>query len=608
MLHAQTYYVDVNLGDDNAVGSFSNPWGNIDTAINRLNTGDTLFIRGGDYTSYGQITFQKNGTSTQPIVISGYQNEYPLVQGFTIGYSSWLEIKKIDFKGPQTLPVGWLDMPNIVIDNPAVNTNDTITWSSPGFRVDSILTKYSSYANFFNYAWNTNPTWESNASYGLNIVDCQNIEIIANKFSLHTYGIRIRNNSKYININQNEFTHCLDAIAGYCDVGSYQYSFGFSSITNNDITQSLRNGIMLNYGANNNLIDNNIVTYSGQNHISTFNLDILSDSAGYNTVSNNFVAYGGYYADFMKFPGPSGISLHSPGPGTKAIGNYIAYQVTNAYRKTNLIDGNGLISDNNPHGSEFINNVCFRPMGNGFSIVKAKNNTFVHNTVIHAGYGDPTSLNNGMAIKIVESGDTNNVIYNNIFTNAERGGIYSQHPTFSSQTAIDYNLYYGISPFAADSFYTGGMYNTIPYEINGLNIKPDITDSLGNISNTSPAILAGNGLYSYPTDKIGTSRNSSQPTIGAYENSYVLGIEDVFEDKKEYRVYPNPATNILIVPPLLSSKTNLNELFKLYSLNGVLVYQKSISTSEVNFIRLDTLNSGTYIYQYGAASGKIIKQ
>ena len=87
---AQTYFVDVQNGDDSWPGSIDQPWQRLDTAIQRLHPGDTLFVRQGDYTGLGPVIFQKNGTPASPIIISGYANEYPVIEGFTIGFSEWL--------------------------------------------------------------------------------------------------------------------------------------------------------------------------------------------------------------------------------------------------------------------------------------------------------------------------------------------------------------------------------------------------------------------------------------------------------------------------------------------------------------------------------------
>lgn len=612
-LIAATFYVDIKVGSDINPGTINNPWKNLDFAINQLNQGDTLFIRSGNYTEFGQIQFQKNGSFSKPVIIAGFEDEYPQVEGFLIAFSGYIEIQNINFVGHQVLPANWLDMPEIVIDNPNVNTNANLEWLAPDYRIDSVLTKYETYSKFFNYEWNDIPTWESNKSIGLAVIESQNITIKNNWFSMHTYGIRLNNESRFISIDSNEFKYCLDAISAFCDAENYLYSFSNSQIINNTITQSFRNGIMLNYGANNNVVENNIVTYSGQNHISTYNLDIQSDSAGFNLIKNNVVAYGGYYGDFMKYPGPSAISLHSPGPGSAAINNYIAYHFSNAKRNVNLVDGNCLISDNNPHGSEFINNICYRPTGNGVSIVNSMNNLIIHNTIIEAGFEDPVSLNNGVSIKIVDQDDNNNIIYNNILANSARASIYAQFGNLNNQTEIANNLYYqpNYEPIAVNGdvfYYSIDQLNSIGIGVDAINSNPLFVDTLGNISTKSPAIAAGGSLYTTQFDYDGAVRNSSKPTIGAWEHGVSTNIGDVDSIINSYRLYPNPIQDILIIESDYKKYTNPSNLFKLYDINGKLLILEKLNKSDLNFIRLPALSSGIYIYEIGNFKGKLIKK
>jgi len=81
ILSATTYYVAPNGDDDTGNGSISNPWGTWKFGMEKLNTGDTLYIRGGVYypTStvyiYGS-TGSKNGTKSDPICVFAYPDDY----------------------------------------------------------------------------------------------------------------------------------------------------------------------------------------------------------------------------------------------------------------------------------------------------------------------------------------------------------------------------------------------------------------------------------------------------------------------------------------------------------------------------------------------------
>lgn len=604
-LNATTYYIDTN-GEDTNDGSEENPFRNPQSAFNILAPGDSVLIKEGDYRAFGQLQISVFANQSNPIVIAGIGSSLPIVQGFTVFQSSHILFDKLRIVGPESLPNGWVDMPTRIVDDPNIIIVPDETFYEPDFRVDKILSKYSTYATFFNYNRNTNSTWESNSSKGFNIINSTHLTIRNCQISLQTYGFRLKQESEFITIEDNEIIYCLDGISGFADGLDYEYSFSNSTIRNNTIRQSFRNGIMLNYGANNNLVDGNDIRYTGQNHIGTFNQDIRSPWAGHNTISHNRVAFGGYYSEFMKFPGPSGISLHSSGPGCLVNANFIAYHVSYSQLGENLIDGNGLISDNNPDGTIFVNNITYRNRGNDLSIVKAQNNIIIHNTFLYSGHNDDSPAN-GMGIKIVEEDDINNVIANNIFFNSGRGGIFSRDSNLEQQLFIDHNVYHfnEQKPVAANSSQT---FNSIPFldfENNGLLEDPLVQDSVGRLSENSPAIGSANSQYSFPTDFLGEERDPSNPSIGAFEYANIVGLNP--ETPRSILIYPNPVETILHVSAL---STELSDI-SIMTLSGKVTRSWTSSYDQASsLLTLDVsgLSSGVYVLRIGTRFSVLIKE
>jgi hypothetical protein len=78
-----TYYVDVNhpqAEDSSDHGSINKPWKTIQYALEQLQAGDTLFVRGGVY--YEKIVRTGNsGTEEAPITVKAYPGEKVIVQG-----------------------------------------------------------------------------------------------------------------------------------------------------------------------------------------------------------------------------------------------------------------------------------------------------------------------------------------------------------------------------------------------------------------------------------------------------------------------------------------------------------------------------------------------
>lgn len=68
----RTLYVAVNGSDTNA-GTFEQPWRTFTNSIARLQAGDVLYVRGGEYAEPFEVT--KSGTRGKPIVISAYPGE-----------------------------------------------------------------------------------------------------------------------------------------------------------------------------------------------------------------------------------------------------------------------------------------------------------------------------------------------------------------------------------------------------------------------------------------------------------------------------------------------------------------------------------------------------
>ena len=105
---ATTYYV-ATTGDDNNQGNKEYPFKTLNKAWSVVTAGDTVFLRGGTYNNSimppNTYFRNKNGTSSDPIVISNYQNEKPILNYNDVVYTSqksgfWIEnVKYLHIKG-----------------------------------------------------------------------------------------------------------------------------------------------------------------------------------------------------------------------------------------------------------------------------------------------------------------------------------------------------------------------------------------------------------------------------------------------------------------------------------------------------------------------------
>jgi parallel beta-helix repeat protein len=240
-----------------------------------------------------------------------------------------------------------------------------------------------------------------------------------------------------------------------------------------------------------------------------------------NIFRNNKLLYGGYYAETMRNPGPSGISVHSGGGGNVVEGNFIAFQMDVTGN-----DGGGIITDYTNHPTIVRNNVLYRNMGHGFVSTHSGKNIVVHNVFAENGY---KSNKHKFGIAMSKKEDVDHIIANNIFYKNKSGGM-TFNGLIDQQKFIDYNLFYQPkTPLVVDKFRESGtrFYDLASYRNatgfgkHSLNKDPLFLDpSNGDfqLHIDSPARDAATPLFSATTDKEGAVRPSgSGPDIGAYE-------------------------------------------------------------------------------------------
>lgn len=84
-------------GNDINPATISQPLFSLASAITRVKVGDTIFVRGGTFIYNSTITISKSGTSTLKYYIIAYENERPILDFSSMGFSS--SNKGISLKG-----------------------------------------------------------------------------------------------------------------------------------------------------------------------------------------------------------------------------------------------------------------------------------------------------------------------------------------------------------------------------------------------------------------------------------------------------------------------------------------------------------------------------
>ncbi len=85
----QSYYVSLN-GSDSGSGTIGNPFRTIEKAVSVVQSGQTIYVRGGIYYLTTTITITKSGTVNSVISLSGYPGEIPVLNfsGQALGSSN----------------------------------------------------------------------------------------------------------------------------------------------------------------------------------------------------------------------------------------------------------------------------------------------------------------------------------------------------------------------------------------------------------------------------------------------------------------------------------------------------------------------------------------
>ncbi len=108
IITAQNIFVAVN-GSDASKGTIDSPMGSISAAVNLLQAGDTIFVRGGIYGLSSTISISKAGTSEKMYYLFAYPGERPVLDFSSMAVSSsnrgiylkknYWYIKGLDIKG-----------------------------------------------------------------------------------------------------------------------------------------------------------------------------------------------------------------------------------------------------------------------------------------------------------------------------------------------------------------------------------------------------------------------------------------------------------------------------------------------------------------------------
>ncbi len=412
------------------------PWLTLTHAAEIVRAGDTILVHGGDYREevtgwgIGVISLQNSGIRFAPIRYVAVPGQQVVINELIVRDRQWIQIDGFTFTGREfVLPENWQDMPAIVVDDPNVVIDPGEDWST---READVRRKYATYMGMLDFLTTDHPS-------GLDVKNCNNIEIRDCTFKLYAFGIQVRGISSEILIERNSFTHCLDAVFTWQPAPAMSNSI----VRENTVRQCFNDGMQIRENSDQVLVQRNDVQYCGTSHIS-----LLSGCTNC-TLRGNSGLYGGFYSETMRNPGSTAINVNGCNTGNIVEQNFAAYQID-----LTTYDGNGFFADlmRDGAGVLFRNNIAYRNMGSGLRTYLSPNCVIVNNTFVANGFNN-ADLYSGAGLRLANEIDVNQTIVNNIFFNNRLAGIRS-FDSMDRQRWIDHNLYFALNgtPFIWDGY------------------------------------------------------------------------------------------------------------------------------------------------------------
>jgi hypothetical protein len=122
------------------------------------------------------------------------------------------------------------------------------------------------------------------------------------------------------------------------------------------------------------------------------------------------------------------------------------------------------------------------------------------------------------------------------------------------------------------------------------NAQAAFSSAGGDSSGTGGSVSFTTGITSFTTHT-GTTGSVAQGVQQPYEISLVTGIEKPDDISLSVTVFPNPATDFLILK--INSSSYFNSWYQLYDVNGNIIESKKI-VSDLTNITVGNLTSATY--------------
>lgn len=508
------YYVAVTGSDQNS-GSADAPWRTLQKAVNSLDPGDTLYVRGGVYSEF--VNVNVSGTETAGIAVRNYPGETPILDG------SGLEVAS----GNQALVY--------------LTGVSNLTWE--GFEIRNLATSSSSY----------DPAGIriKNGGSRIRILNNDIHDIRNTSTSGNAHGIHVLGNTSVpltgLTISGNRVHHLM---TGKSESLTLSGNIDGFEITNNKVFENNNIGIELAgfYGA----CASGCVDQT-RNGVVSGNIVNGIDSSGNPAYGTGIHAAGGIYAD-----GAANIVIERNHVFSNDFGIELASE-KKGKATSRITVQNNFIHDN--YGAGVIMGGADSSNG-GAAGNKIVNNTFVENDALMQGYGEIT----------LQWNTVDNLIANNIIYSNKQKLSVNKINASGSGNKLDYNLHYNASGGSGTIWrWQGVTYKSLPafqtatgFDIHSLIGNPMFVDIVNrNIRLTSASAAVNKGSNTHAAGQNTDYENGlriREGTVDMGALEYVAGKDPVSAPAFKYAADGNPGEWQQV--PVLSKGGAYASLFK----------------------------------------------
>jgi len=450
-LATPAYFVSPTGNNANA-GTQTQPWATLSYAVNKLNPGDTLYVRGGSYSEL--VVVWISGTASAPITIAAYPGESPIIDGASLTVSDYASLLQLS---GDYINVSGFELRNINLDGYGGHGGNTVVLGG----------------------------------YGINMTGAHDTVSKMLVHQIWAQGISASGDYSTIQdstINMVALSNCRTPGVANCSTASRAWPSCVSAASTYNTTQITHNAI----------IQRNTVYNCWGEGISTWRSDgaVIQDNVSYDNWAQNL-----YVNNATNTLVQRNLIYNTPNNYVNARAAFsLADEVSNSIPAENPLSSHNTVINNLIYNAQFCAFCWTLVPGSGLNNVVIANNTII-NPVGAASFATGSTSN---LVSVVNTGST---IVNNIVVGT--GSVPS-----ASGLTLSNNLW-SVMPSSA-AIGAGDIIANPKLQASGTTAAGTLQSAYFQLQATSPAIGAGISVGQVVANFATTPVSKTAPDIGAF--------------------------------------------------------------------------------------------